>query len=110
MLAGFLPESIRQIESAPLSHVIAVIFLGVFPSALAYLLWAKALSFAATTSDVTKFMFLTPLLSFVLGYVVISELPGVETWIGGALILSGLALFHISGQRAERARRAAMWH
>ena len=73
MLAGFLPESIRQIESAPLSHVIAVIFLGVFPSALAYLLWAKALSFAATTSDVTKFMFLTPLLSFVLGYVVISE-------------------------------------
>ena len=51
MLAGFLPESIRQIESAPLSHVIAVIFLGVFPSALAYLLWAKALSFAATTSD-----------------------------------------------------------
>ena len=110
MLAGFLPESIRQIESAPLSHVIAVIFLGVFPSALAYLLWAKALSFAATTSDVTKFMFLTPLLSFVLGYVVISELPGVETWIGGALILSGLALFHISGQRAERARRAAMRH
>ena len=110
MLAGFLPESIRQIESAPLSHVIAVIFLGVFPSALAYLLWAKALSFAATTSDVTKFMFLTPLLSFVLGYVVISELPGVETWIGGALILSGLALFHISGQRAERARRVAMRH
>ena len=110
MLAGFLPESIRQIESAPLSHVIAVSFLGVFPSALAYLLWAKALSFAATTSDVTKFMFLTPLLSFVLGYVVISELPGVETWIGGALILSGLALFHISGQRAERARRAAMRH
>ena len=99
MLAGFLPES-----------MIAVIFLGVFPSALAYLLWAKALSFAATTSDVTKFMFLTPLLSFVLGYVVISELPGVETWIGGALILSGLALFHISGQRAERARRAAMRH
>ena len=96
MLAGFLAESIRQIESAPLSHVIEVIFLGVFPSALAYLLWAKALSFAATTSDVTKFMFLTPLLSFVLGYVVISELPGVETWIGGALILSGLALFHIS--------------
>ena len=110
MLAGFLPESIRQIESAPLSHVIAVSFLGVFPSALAYLLWAKALSFAATTSDVTKFMFLTPLLSFVLGSVVISELPGVETWIGGALILSGLALFHISGQRAERARRAAMRH
>ena len=59
---------------------------------------------------VTKFMFLTPLLSFVLGYVVISELPGVEIWIGGALILSGLALFHISGQRAERARRAAMRH
>ena len=87
--------------------MIAVIFLGVFPSALAYLLWAKALSFAATTSDVTKFMFLTPLLSFVLGYVVISELPGVETWIGGALILSGLALFHIqaSGPRGPGGRQ-----
>ena len=107
MLAGFLPESIRQLGAAPIPHVIAVAFLGVFPSALAYLLWAKALSFAATTSDVTKFMFLTPLLSLVLGYVVISELPGVETWLGGAIILSGLALFHISGKRAERARWAA---
>lgn len=107
MLVFFLPESIRQIAAAPLPHVIAVIFLGVFPSALAYLLWAKALSFAATTSDVTKFMFLTPLLSLVLGYLVISELPGVETWLGGAIILSGLVLFHISGKRAESARWAA---
>lgn len=107
MLAVFLPESIRQIAAAPIPHVIAVVFLGVFPSALAYLLWAKALSFAATTSDVTKFMFLTPLLSFVLGYAVISELPGVETWLGGAIILSGLVLFHISGKRAESARWAA---
>lgn len=36
MLAGFLPESIRQIESAPLSHVIVAIFLDVFPGTLAY--------------------------------------------------------------------------
>lgn len=77
----------------------AVVFLGVFPSALAYLLWARALSLAANTSEVTKFMFLTPLLSLVLGYAVISELPGPETWIGGAVILCGLGLFHAVGRR-----------
>lgn len=99
MLAGFLPESVREIMSAPAPHVAAVVFLGVFPSALAYLLWARALSFASNTSEVTKFMFLTPLLSLVLGYAVISELPGPETWIGGAVILCGLGLFHAAGRR-----------
>ena len=99
MLAGFLPESVREIMAAPVPHVAAVVFLGVFPSALAYLLWARALSLAANTSEVTKFMFLTPLLSLVLGYAVISELPGPETWIGGAVILCGLGLFHAAGRR-----------
>ncbi len=99
MLAGFLPESIREMTNAPAEHVAAVVFLGVFPSALAYLLWARALSCASSTSEVTKFMFLTPLLSLVLGYAVISELPGPETWIGGAVILCGLGLFHAAGRR-----------
>lgn len=111
MLAPFAPDAAREIAQAPLAQVGTVVFLGVFPSAVAYLAWARALAVARSTSEVTHFMFLTPFLSLVLGYMVISEVPGPETFAGGTVILLGLALFHGAGRRAlpgkTGARRAS---
>lgn len=41
-LSPFAPEAVRRFCLAPWTHCCAVVFLGLFPSALAYLLWAKA--------------------------------------------------------------------
>lgn len=98
MLLPFAPEAAREIAQAPPAQVGTVVFLGVFPSAVAYLAWARALAVARSTSEVTHFMFLTPFLSLVLGYMVIGEVPGPETFVGGAVILLGLALFHGAGR------------
>lgn len=102
MLLPFAPEAARETARAPLGQIATVVFLGVFPSAVAYLAWARALAVARSTSEVTHFMFLTPFLSLILGYAVISEVPGPETFIGGAVILLGLALFHGAGRRTGR--------
>jgi drug/metabolite transporter (DMT)-like permease len=95
LLLIFLPETIPQIISASKIQTLVIIYLGIFPSAIAYIWWSKALSVAKNTSDVSNYMFLTPLLSTLLGYVIIRETPDVATCIGGVVILIGLILFSI---------------
>lgn len=82
-LSPFAPEAVRRFCLAPWTHCCAVVFLGLFPSALAYLLWAKALALAESTGTVAAYMFLTPLFSFLLGYAVLAEMPGPGTFAAG---------------------------
>lgn len=93
LLLIYLPNAAVQLKDSPMQQWLAILFLGVFPSALAYLWWAKALSIAKKTSDVTNFMFVTPLIASILGFLMISETPTAATFIGGAMILAGLLLF-----------------
>ena len=93
-LSVFSPEAISQIIRAPLSQIFVVIYLGIFPSAIAYICWSKALSIAKKTSDVSNYMFVTPLLSLILGYIIIFEVPDTATYVGGAIILFGMLIFN----------------
>ena len=99
LLSFSLPEAWAELKSAPGSQIAAVIFLGLGPGAAAYLAWAKAMSLAGGAGAVANYMFLTPLLSFLLGYLLIAEMPDGGTLLGGLVILAGLALF----TRASRA-------
>ena len=93
LLMPFLPEALEQIHSASASQIWLVIFLGACPSAMAYLFWAKALSLAPKTSNVSNYMFLTPFLALLLEYAVTDELPGMATFIGGGVIMASLIIF-----------------
>lgn len=53
----YLPKAVTQMFHVPMYHIFIICFLGLFPSAIAYMLWAKALMMADKTSDVTNFMF-----------------------------------------------------
>lgn len=99
-LSPFAYQAARQFLLAPWTHCCAVVFLGLFPSALAYLLWARALALAENTGAIAAYMFLTPLFSLLLGYIVLAEVPGPETFAGGAAILAALALL----QRRKRCK------
>jgi len=66
----------------------------VFSSAIAYVAWSKAFEKTRDTASVSNYMFLTPLVSSLLGFLIAGERPDTATLIGGAVILSGLALFN----------------
>jgi len=100
-LCIFSPEAVTQIIQAPINQILVVIYLGIFPSAIAYICWSKALSIAEKTSDVSNYMFVTPLLSMILGYIVILEVPDIATCIGGSVILFGLLIFNYSRKKAN---------
>ncbi len=89
----FLPQGVAELSTAALPHITTLLILGVFSSGVAYILWGKALSIAEKTSDVTNFMFVTPLLSTIMGFLLLKEVPSMGTLIGGAMILIGLVLF-----------------
>ena len=99
LLVPFLPEAAMQIADAPAMQIWLVVFLGICPSAVAYLFWARALSLAPSTSNVSNYMFLTPFLALLLEYAVTGELPGAATFAGGGIIMASLAVFVLAGRK-----------
>ncbi len=99
ILLGFWAgQGFAQLAQASTSHIAALVYLGAFPSALAYFLWGKAMSFAERTSEVTNFMFVTPLLSTVMGFIILKEVPNAGTFIGGAIIIISIIVFNLKGK------------
>lgn len=101
----FVPETLRQVAAAPASACLIALFLGIFPSALAYLSWAKAMAIAPKASYVAAYMFLTPFLSLALEYAIISQYPDAGTLIGGTIIMAGLVLFAMAGKGERKAKQ-----
>lgn len=96
LLMGFLPDALTQLSAAAASApsvLLSMVYLAAMPSATAYLLWSKAFSLAAKTSDVTTYQFLTPLLSTAMGFAMLGEVPGAATLLGGLIIIGSLVVF-----------------
>ena len=105
MLAVFAPLSVRQAAQAPPIQFLYLGIMGVFSSAVAYVAWAKAFAKAEQTSQVSNYMFITPFLASVLGFVVIGEVPDRATAIGGGIILLGVVLFNFGGLFLKAAKK-----
>ena len=93
-LCIFLPSSVEPTLHAPIEHIIYVLILGIFSSAIAYIAWAKAISLAEKTTYVSNYMFVTPFLTTILGFVTMGEVPDKATILGGLIILAGLFMFN----------------
>ena len=98
MLMIFLPDTAVQLAAADGIDLAVAIYLGLGPSAAAYLLWAKASEYAERTNEVTNYMFITPLLATALGFVILGELPSMGTVIGGVIIIVSVILFNKVGK------------
>jgi drug/metabolite transporter (DMT)-like permease len=90
-LLGFLPQTVHEASRAPASAIIGVAYLGLFPTAIAFTLWAYALTrtdagrLASTTLTV-------PAIAVLMSWILLSEVPTAYALIGGALCLTGVAL------------------
>lgn len=98
--AGDLVEATR---SAPAASVWWVVYLGVFPTALAFTTWAYALSHM-NASSLGATTYLVPPITVLLGWLFLGEVPPALAFVGGALCLGGVALT----RKTTRARRTAV--
>lgn len=97
LLAIFAPSAVAEVSRAPGMQYVYLFVLGIGSSAIAYVSWAKAFSKAKKTSQVSNYMFVTPFLTSILGFLLAGEVPDQATLIGGSIILLGVILFNFGG-------------
>ncbi len=98
MLAVFLPASVQEVSTAPPIQLLYIVILGAFSSAMAYVAWALAFKKAKQASLVSNYMFITPLLTSLLGFVFTGEQPDLPTIVGGLVILTGMIIFNFGAK------------
>lgn len=94
LLAIFALTSIEEISTAPAVQFVYLGILGIGSSAIAYVSWAKAFAKAKQTSQVSNYMFITPFLTSLLGFIIAGEVPDYATLFGGGIILLGVLIFN----------------
>jgi drug/metabolite transporter (DMT)-like permease len=98
----FLPGLPGAVAGAPLGATLSVVYLGVFPTVVAYL--ALGYAFARMpASNATSFLYLVPGLAFVIAWIWLGEVPTLLTVIGGAITLSGVVLVNARSRPASEA-------
>jgi drug/metabolite transporter (DMT)-like permease len=97
----FLPGLIRQVPGAAPSATLAVVYLGIFPAAAAYVLWNYALA-RMPLSLLASFLYLSPVLASLIAWVWLGEVPAMLTVLGGAIAIVGVILVQTMGQRPDR--------
>ena len=91
LLLPFFPGLIREVQSAPPQATIAVVYLGIFPTIVAYTSAAYVFSRLPASRAVTL-EYLFPPVAIIIAYLWLSEIPSVLSVVGGAVALVGVAL------------------
>jgi drug/metabolite transporter (DMT)-like permease len=87
----FAGQLVGQAADAPVSSVLWIVYLGVFPTAIAFTTYAYALRhMSASSLGVTTY--LVPPIAIVLGLVFLGETPPGMAYVGGVLALVGVAV------------------
>ena len=104
LLSIFAPTAARELPGTPTIQFFYLAVLGICSSAIAYVSWSVAFSKAKQTSLVSNYMFITPFLTSILGFLLANEIPDSATLIGGSIILLGVFIFNLSGtlQRTQK--------
>ncbi|MBO4209455.1 EamA family transporter [Micromonospora echinofusca] len=87
----FAPALLREVAAADVPAVGWLLYLGVFPTALAFTTWAYALA-RTSAGRLAATTYLVPSVTVLLAWVLLDEVPAALALLGGALCLGGVYL------------------
>jgi drug/metabolite transporter (DMT)-like permease len=93
----FAGQLVSEVGAAPMSATLNVVYLGLFPTGLAFTTWAYALA-RTSAAKMGATTYVVPALVIAMSWLLLSEVPGWVTFLGGALCLAGVAVSRTSSR------------
>lgn len=90
----FLPQLLHEIPKATMLSTTTVIYMGVFPGAISYIIWSKVLT-KMDASQAAGYLYIVPILTTLMGFIR-GEMPLFLSLLGGVVALLGAILLHYS--------------
>jgi drug/metabolite transporter (DMT)-like permease len=91
VLVPFAPQFVAETVVAAPSALAVVVYLGVFPTAIAFSTWAWALA-RTNAGPMTATTLAVPAIAVVMSWVLLGELPTILAMAGGMLCVVGVAI------------------
>jgi drug/metabolite transporter (DMT)-like permease len=87
----------HALRNAPAAATLSVVYLGIFPGALAYVAWAYVMSHG-TAGRTATLLYLIPVMATGIAWVWLGEVPRWVSLLGGAVALAGVVMVNTLGK------------
>ncbi len=94
LLLVYLPQLLHDFKHATFYVTAWVVYIGLFPSAVAFVCWAYVLK-RLPVSKASSLLYILPILVTAMGYFLLGEVPKELSLIGGVIALLGSGLVNI---------------
>ncbi len=101
MMVPFGLDMGTEVSKAPASAIWIVVFLGVFPAALAYAAWAYVLA-RIPASKAGSFLYIGGPTTVLIAWLTIDEVPSLLSLLGGLVALSGVVIVNTWGRTGTK--------
>jgi len=93
----FLPGLLAQLPQASSGATLSALYLGVFPTALAYVTYARAMS-RLPASRGASYLYLVAPTAFLVAWIWLGEVPTLLSVLGAAVVLAGVIVVNAFGR------------
>lgn len=94
-------QMISDLQSAPAGATWGVVYLGVFPTAVAFTTWAFVLKHT-TAGKTAATTYVIPAIALLMSWALLGEVPTVLMLVGGLLCILGVVITRIHPRRAKK--------
>ncbi len=96
----FLPGLGDTLQASTNEAFWSAIYLGIFPAAAAYVLWAYALSLS-DAGAISSILYFEPVVAIIVAWVWLQEIPTILSVIGGAIAVSSVVIMQWANRRTR---------
>lgn len=102
LLLIYLPDLIQELPQASWHVTSWIIYLGIFPAAISYVLWSYAIAYIPVTK-VANYLYLMPLVAILLSGLLLQEFPTMGAIVGGLIAIVGTIIVSVSKMKSANA-------